>query len=89
MHPSDWEPPPALLGDDLLVPDFTGAGGPQILAQPLAGGPDRVLAYAPGAQAQKIILESGMAVNPKTSEIIYAAAVPIARNVDLLALARH
>ena len=37
----------------LLVPDFNAADGPRILAQPLAGGPDRVLAYAPGAQAQQ------------------------------------
>lgn len=87
-YPSPWEPPPALLGDDLLVPDFTAAG-PRILAQPLAGGPDRVLAYAPGAQAQPGILESGMAVNPRTGEVIYVAAVQSDTNIDLLTLARR
>jgi hypothetical protein len=88
-YPSDWEPPPALLGDDLLVPDFNAAGGPRILAQPLAGGPDRVLSYAPGAMAQLGTLESGMAVNPKTGEVIYVAAVQSDTNIDLLTLARH
>jgi len=86
-YPLNWTPPPVLLGDDLLVPDFNAAGGPQILAQPLAGGPDRVLAYAPGAQAG--ILESGMAVNPKTGEVIYVAAVQSDTNIDLLAMAKH
>jgi hypothetical protein len=88
-YPHDWEPPPALLGNELLVPDFEAAEGPRILAQPLAGGADRVLAYAPGAQAQFGILESGMAVNPKTGEVIYVAAVQSDTNIDLLTLARH
>jgi hypothetical protein len=70
-------------------PDFEAAGGPRILAQPLAGGPDRVLGYAPGAGAQLGILESGMAVNPKTGEVIYVAAVQSDTNIDLLRLARH
>ncbi len=87
-YPHDWAPPPVLLGDDLLVPDFYAAGGPRILAQPLAGGADRILGYAPGAQTQTR-LESGMAVNPKTGDIIYVAAVQGDSNIDLLTLARH
>lgn len=73
----------------LLVPDFDAAEGPRILAQPLAGGPDRVLAYAPGAQAQIGVLETKMAVNPKTGEIIYVAAVQSDTNIDLLTLAKR
>ncbi|HUE62985.1 MAG TPA: TIR domain-containing protein [Rhizomicrobium sp.] len=88
-YPISWGPPPALLGDDLLVPDFNAADGPQILAQPLAGGPDRVLGYAPGALAKTDRQESGMAVNPKTGEIIYVAAVQSDTNIDLLTMARH
>ena len=76
------------MGDDLLVPDFDAAGGPRILAQPLAGGPDRVLAYAPGAVTTEG-LQSKMVVNPKTGEIIYVAAVQSDSNIDLLTLARH
>ena len=85
-YPSSWGPPVALLGDDLLVPDFNAAEGSRILAQPLAGGPDRVLAYAPGAQAKTERQESGMAVNPKTTgEVIYVAAVQKSdkTNIDL------
>jgi Tol biopolymer transport system component/DNA-binding winged helix-turn-helix (wHTH) protein len=88
-YPLSWEPPPAVLGDDLLVPDFDAAGGPRILAQPLSGGADRVLAYAPGARAQFGILESGMAANLKTGEIVYVAAVQSDTNIDLLTLAKR
>ena len=88
-YPLRWDPPPALLGDALLVPDFTATGGPRILAQPLAGGPDRILAYAPGAQAQQDGLESKMAVNPTTGDVIYVASVQTDTNIDLLTLARQ
>jgi Tol biopolymer transport system component len=85
-YPVKWGPPVALLGEDLLVPDFNAAEGSRILAQPLAGGPDRVLAYAPGAQAKTERQESGMAVNPKTGEVVYVAAVQSDTNIDLLTL---
>jgi Tol biopolymer transport system component len=88
-YPLRWDPPPALRGDELLVPDFTAAEGPRILAQPLAGGPDRILAYAPGAQAQQNGLQSKMAVNPKTGEIVYVASVQTDTNIDLLTLVKR
>jgi Tol biopolymer transport system component len=88
-YPVHWGPPPALLGDDLLVPDITAPGGPRILAQPLAGGPDRVLGYAPGATADVPSQESGIAANPKTGEVIYVAAVQSDTNIDLLTLSRR
>jgi Tol biopolymer transport system component/DNA-binding winged helix-turn-helix (wHTH) protein len=88
-YPIKWGPPVALLGEDLLVPDFNAAEGSRILAQPLAGGPDRVLAYAPGAQAKTERQESGMAVNPKTGEVIYVAAVQSDTNIDLLILRKQ
>jgi hypothetical protein len=85
-YPIHFGPPPAFRGDDVLIPDFNAPESPRILAQPLAGGADRVLAYAPGAfhhpQGQ-----SKMAVNPKTGEIIYVAAVQGDTNIDLLSLA--
>ena len=85
-YPAGWPPQMAFLGDDVLIPDFIAAG-PQILAQPVGGGPDRVLAYAPGAEA--LGYQSRMTVNPKTSEIIYVATVQSDTNIDLLTLAKH
>jgi Tol biopolymer transport system component len=88
-YPNRFEPPITFRGDDVLVPDFNAPGGPRILAQPLAGGADRVLAYAPGAQFQDGALMSKMAVNPRTGEIIYVAAVQGDTNIDLLTLAKR
>jgi WD40 repeat protein len=88
-YPANWAAPPVLMGDDLLVPDLTAAEGPRILAQPLAGGPDRVLAHVPGAPPQNGRLDMGLAVNPKTGDVIYVAAVQSDTNIDLLTLARH
>lgn len=88
-YPFRWDETAALLGDELLVPDFDASEGPRTLAQPLTGGVGRVLAYAPGAQAQSGVLECKMAVNPKTGEIIYVAAVQSDTNIDLLTLAKH
>ena len=87
-YPIYFDPPVTFQGDDLLVPDFDAPEGPRILAQPLAGGPDRVLAYAPGAQAREGGLMSKMAVNPKSGEIIYVAGLQGDTNIDLLTLAR-
>jgi hypothetical protein len=88
-YPARWSQPAAFRGEDVLIPDFKAPGGPRILAQPLDGAPDRVLAYAPGAQAVDFGLESKMAVNPNTGEIIYVASVQGDTNIDLLTLARH
>lgn len=86
-YPALWSSPMVFLGDDVLIPDFRAPGGPRILAQPLAGGPDRVIAYAPGALTMDY--QSRMAVNPKTGEIIYVANVQSDTNIDLLTLAKH
>jgi Tol biopolymer transport system component len=88
-YPARFSPQLAFRGDDVLIPDFNASGGPRILAQPVAGGPDRVLGYAPGAQAQDGTFMSKMAVNPKTGEIIYVASVQRDTNIDLLTLTRH
>jgi Tol biopolymer transport system component len=85
--PSRLESPLTFRGDDMLIPDFKAPGGPRILAQPLAGGPDRVLAYAPGAGSRRDY-PSSMAVNPKTGEVIYVAEVMRDTNIDLLNLTR-
>jgi Tol biopolymer transport system component len=86
-YPVGWVPSIVFLGDDVLIPDFGAPGGPRILAQPLAGGPDRVIAYAPGAEW--LGGQSRMTVNPKTGEIIYPATVQSDSNIDLLTLARR
>jgi Tol biopolymer transport system component len=71
----------AFRGDDVLIPDYYAEGGPRILAQPLAGGPDRILAYAPGIQSK-------IAVNPRTGEMIYGVIFHNS-NIDLLTLTKH
>ena len=88
-YPRQFAPPVTFRGDDVLIPDFDAASGARILSQPLAGGPDRVLGYAPGAEAQDRFFESKMAVNPKTGEVLYVAAVQGDTNIDLLTLVRR
>jgi hypothetical protein len=88
-YPARFDPPLVFRGEDVLIPDFNAVGGPRILAQPLAGGPDRVLGYAPGARARDGVAESQMAANPKTGEVIYVASVQGDTNIDLLSLSRH
>ncbi|MEJ1969513.1 MAG: winged helix-turn-helix domain-containing protein [Rhizomicrobium sp.] len=75
--------PLEFLGNDVLVPDFASSESPRILAQPVTGGPDRVLAYAPGADSY-----STFAVDPRTGEIVYVAAVDRDTNIDLVTLTR-
>ncbi len=88
-YPRAFAPPVTFRGDDVLIPDFDAKDGARILSQPLAGGADRMLGYAPGAEAQDRFFESKMAVNPKTGEVIYVAAVQGDTNIDLLTLTRH
>ena len=75
----------AFWHDSVLVPDFNAEGGPRFLAQPLAGGPDRVAGYAPGAH--DVGPAGRLAVNPKTDEIIYVADVLRDTNIELLKIA--
>ena len=82
----NWSPL-TFHGDDILIPDFNAKGGPQILAQPLAGGGDHAAAYAPGAEIRGYL--GKMAVEPKTGTIVYAATVVRDTNIDLLNLSRH
>ncbi|MBV9550570.1 MAG: TIR domain-containing protein [Alphaproteobacteria bacterium] len=86
-YPVHWAPTVTFRNDEVLIPDFMAADGPRILAQPLAGGPDRVIAYAPGAEG--LHYTSRIAVNLKTGEIIYVASVQSDTNIDLLTLAQH
>ncbi|MBV9550571.1 MAG: TIR domain-containing protein [Alphaproteobacteria bacterium] len=88
-YPVRFLPPVVFRGSDVLIPDFGAAGGPRILAQPLRGGPDRVLGYAPGAEGRDSGTESRMAVNPVTGDVIYVASVQGDTNIDLLTLAQR
>jgi len=88
-YPARWDAPLAFREGDILIPDFGAADGPRILAQPVAGGADRVLAYAPGAGVRDVDLASRMVVNPRTGEIIYVASVQGDTNIDLLTLEKR
>jgi Tol biopolymer transport system component len=87
-YPARFDPLIAFRSEDVLIPSFSAADGPRILAQKLAGGADRVFAYAAGAQARDGVTDSQMAVNPKTGEIVYVASVQGDTNIDLLTLSR-
>jgi Tol biopolymer transport system component len=81
-YPADFYPPITFLGDEVVVPDFNSPDGPRVLAQPLAGGPSRVLGYLPGAASTRV------AISPVTGEIIYLTASGD-RNIEMLTLAEH
>jgi hypothetical protein len=87
-YPRYFDPPLAFRGDDVLVPQFNAGATPRIWAQPVSGGPSQAIAFAPGA-ANRSGLQSEMAVNPTTGDIIYVASVSHDTNIDLLTLARH
>jgi Tol biopolymer transport system component len=86
-YPRFFFPPLAFRGSDILIPDFSAEGGARFLAQPLSGGADRVLAYAPGAEDLRY--QSSFAVDPTNGDIIYVASIVDDTNIDLLTLARH
>ena len=90
-YPVTYGPPAVFRDDDLLVPDFTAPEGARVLAQPLAGGPDRVIGYAPGAfnGAGGSAAQSKFAVNPKTGDVIYVAALEGDTNIEFLTLTRN
>ena len=87
-YPSYYDPPLAFRGDDVLVPQFNTGATPRIWAQPVAGGPSRPIAFAPGAPNRSDV-RSEMAVNPATGEIIYVASASHDTNIDLLTLAKR
>jgi hypothetical protein len=88
VYPASYDPPLAFLGDDVLVPDYSAGAAPRILAQPVSGGPSRVLAYAPGA-VSRTGFRSDFVVNPVTNEIVYTAQILHDTNIDLLTLTRR
>ena len=77
----------SFLHNEVLIPDFHADRGARLLAQPLAGGPDRLAGYAPGAHGEGPA--SKLAVNPKTDEIVYVADVMRDTNIELLTIAKH
>jgi len=83
-YPAYYGQPLAFRAAEVLVPDY-GGGTPRLLAQPLSGGADHLLGYMPGA-ADDRALESSMAVDPKSGDVIYTALVGHDTNIDLLTL---
>ncbi|HEX4272920.1 MAG TPA: winged helix-turn-helix domain-containing protein [Rhizomicrobium sp.] len=88
-YPAYYSPPMAFLGGDVLVPEYPRAATPRLLAQPLSGGPDRLVGYMPGAAMKDRTFASEVAVNPKTGDIVYMAAVAHDTNIDLLTLVKR
>jgi Tol biopolymer transport system component/DNA-binding winged helix-turn-helix (wHTH) protein len=86
-YPRFFFPPLTFRGSDIVIPDFSAEGGARFLAQPISGGPDRVLAYAPGAEDLRY--QSSFAVDPTNGDIIYVASIVNDTNIDLLTLVRH
>jgi DNA-binding winged helix-turn-helix (wHTH) protein/Tol biopolymer transport system component len=86
-YPRYYQPSLAFRGQDVLVPDYDGSV-PRILAQPVSGGPARMIGYAPGAANQNG-LHTAFAVNPVTGEIVYDASVMKDTNIDLLTLGKR
>jgi hypothetical protein len=86
-YPRYYQPSLAFRGQDVLVPDYDGSV-PRILAQPVSGGPARVIGYAPGAANQNG-LHTAFAVDPVTGEIVYDASVMKDTNIDLLTLGKR
>jgi Tol biopolymer transport system component/DNA-binding winged helix-turn-helix (wHTH) protein len=87
-YPAFYNPPMAFKGADVLVPDYPQGSTPRILAQPLSGGPDAPLGYAPGA-FNRDDFQVDYAVNPVTGTVAYTALVARDTNIDLLTLAKH
>jgi Tol biopolymer transport system component/DNA-binding winged helix-turn-helix (wHTH) protein len=67
-YPNDYGAPLTILGDKVLVPDFSSKPSARLFAQPLAGGPSTLIAYAP-----KVSPDSNFAVDPRNQRIVYVS----------------
>jgi WD40 repeat protein len=67
-YPIDYSAPLTILGDKVLVPDFSSKPSDRLFAQPLAGGPSTLIAYAP-----KVSPDSNFAVDPRSGRIVYVS----------------
>jgi hypothetical protein len=74
----------AFLGDTVLLPGPREGGTLRILAQPLTGGQDRRIFYAPEAEAG-----TPFAVDPLTGDVLYVSEVAADTHVELLTIARQ
>jgi len=89
-YPPRLDVPIAFQGDEILIPEMgPSVTIPRILAQPVDGGAERVLGYAPGAAYRINDFQSAFAVNPKTKEVFYTADIGRDPNIDLLTLVKH
>jgi Tol biopolymer transport system component/DNA-binding winged helix-turn-helix (wHTH) protein len=73
----------AVAGADIDYVDDPFGHPPHIVSQPIAGGPPRVIAEAPGYAYDK-----GFAVNPATGAVVYAATRADETDLELLQLGR-
>jgi Tol biopolymer transport system component/DNA-binding winged helix-turn-helix (wHTH) protein len=72
-----------VAGADIDYVDDPFGHPPHIVSQPIAGGPPRVIAEAPGYAYDK-----GFAVNPATGAVVYAATRSDETDLELLQLGR-
>ncbi|HEX4198978.1 MAG TPA: winged helix-turn-helix domain-containing protein [Caulobacteraceae bacterium] len=72
-----------IAGADIDYVDNPFGHPPHIVSQPIAGGPPRVIAEAPGYAYDK-----GFAVNPATGAVVYAATRSDETDLELLRLGR-
>ncbi len=73
----------AVAGDAIDYVDNPFGHPAHIVSQPIAGGPSRVIAEAPGYAYDK-----GFAVNPTTGAVVYAATLSDETDLELLQLGR-
>jgi Tol biopolymer transport system component/DNA-binding winged helix-turn-helix (wHTH) protein len=82
-YPNDYGAPLTILGDKVLVPDFSSKPSDRLFAQSLAGGPSTLIAYAP-----KVSPDSNFAVDPRSGRIVYVAD-EINSAIDVLRLVQR
>ena len=83
-YPVERRPRLAFIGDDVLMPGTRAGDTLQVLAQPLAGGPNRVAFYAPAAEAG-----TPFAVDPLSGDVIYVSELAVDSHIELLQIARY
>jgi Tol biopolymer transport system component/DNA-binding winged helix-turn-helix (wHTH) protein len=77
--PTAW----AIAGDSIEYVDNVVGRTPRIMSQPIAGGPARLVAQAPGFDP-----DQGFAVDPRSGSIVYSASRTDDTDLQILHLAR-
>lgn len=73
-----------ISGDEIAYADETNPDAPRVLAQPIGGGPARVVAEIPGYDG-----DSPFAIDPRTGGVIYTMVQSASSDIELYRLARQ